>query len=91
VLGGDASKIVDEYSAKKLVRTKTSVPFSVSLARSDRREHLSTTELSDLRPYTISYPQLKTQWEKLPEELGYLGTYIPLIKHGPKGAADYMK
>jgi hypothetical protein len=51
---------------------------------------LSTTELSKLRPYTISYLQLKTQWEKLPDEIGYYGTYIPLIKHGPKGAADYM-
>jgi hypothetical protein len=50
----------------------------------------STTTLSNLPPYTISYLQLKTQWEKLPDEIGYLGTYIPLIKHGPKGAADYM-
>jgi hypothetical protein len=48
---------------------KTSVPFSVSLARADRREYLSTTELSNLWPYTTSYPQLKTQWVKLPEEL----------------------
>jgi hypothetical protein len=34
---------------------------------------------------------LKAQWEKLHEELGYLGTHTPLFKHGPKGAADYMK
>jgi hypothetical protein len=33
---------------------------------------------------------LKTQLEKLLEELGCLGTCIPLIKHGPEGAADYM-
>jgi hypothetical protein len=58
------------------VGPKTSVPFSVSLDRSDDREFLSTTELSKLWPYTISYPQLKTQWEKPPEELGYLAIYI---------------
>jgi hypothetical protein len=56
---------------------KTSVPFSVSLARSDRREYLYTTELSNLWPYITSYLQLKTQWEKLPEELSYMGIYYP--------------
>jgi hypothetical protein len=64
---------------------KTSVPFSVSLERSDDREFLSTTELSKLWPYTISYPQLKTQWEKLPEELGYLGIYYPKLTWPKRG------
>jgi hypothetical protein len=78
----DSSSIVDEYSAEKLVRTETSVEFSVSLASSDSQEHLSTTELSNLRPYTISYPQLKTQLEKLPEELGYLpASHMDLACH----------
>jgi hypothetical protein len=56
---------------------ETSVPFSASLARSDRCEYLSDTELSNLWPYNTSYPHLKTWKEKLPEELGYLGIYYP--------------
>jgi hypothetical protein len=42
-LGGDASWIVDKYSAEKPFRTKTSEPFSESLARLDSPEHRSTT------------------------------------------------
>jgi hypothetical protein len=57
--------------------SKTSLPFSVSLARSGQREHPSTTGLSNLWSYTTSYPQLKIQWGKLPEELGCLGIYYP--------------
>jgi hypothetical protein len=40
-------------------------------------------------PYQLS--SVENPVGKIPEELGYLGTYILLIKHGPKGAADYMK
>jgi hypothetical protein len=64
---------------------KTSVQFNVTLARSDRREYLSTTELSNLWTYTTNYPQLKTQWEKLHEELGYLGIYYPYLNMAQKG------
>jgi hypothetical protein len=69
---------------------KTSLPFSFSLARSDRRESLSTTELSNLWPDTTSYPQLKTSGKNYLRNW-FLGYILPLIKHSPKGAADYMK
>jgi hypothetical protein len=57
---------------------KTSVPFSVGLARSDGLEYLSSTELSNLWAYTTSYPQLKTQWEKLRKELA---TWVYITPH----------
>ena len=80
-----AGRLRSTFLRRVKLGPKTSVPFSDSLARSDLREYLSTTEISNLWPYTTSYTQLKTQWEKLPEELGYLGIYYPSLNMAQKG------